>query len=117
MMEFSSAIGDASVLDVLRSIEDKLYERGVLVTVTGDSESDVTISFKVIAARSEQVPALVVAVTAVETQRLDEADWEGLSDYVNDEYLRLRAQLRGEVLDALDESCGQYVTLNGKVVY
>lgn len=117
MMEFSSAIGDASVLDVLRSIEDKLYERGVLVTVTGDSESDVTISFKVIAVRSEQVPALVVAVTAVETQRLDEADWEVLSDYVNDEYLRLRAQLRGEVLDALEESCSQYVTLNGKVVY
>lgn len=116
-MDFSSAACDVSVLDVLGAIEDKLYERGILVTVTGDPESDVTISFKAIGVRNEQVRALVVSVTSVEARGLDESDWEGLSDYVNDEYLRLRAQLRKEVLEALEQSCGQYVTLNGRVVY
>jgi len=116
-MDFSSAASDPSVLDLLRGIEDKLYERGVIVTVTGDSESDVTIAFKVLTVRSEQVPALVVAVTTVEAGGLGEIDWEGLSDYVNDEYLQLRWLLRREVSNALEGSCGQYVTLNGKVVY
>ena len=116
-MEFNSAASDRSVIDVLQSIENKLYESGFLVTVTGDSESDVTIDFEVVTVRSEQVPALVIAVAAAEGRGLDEADWEGLSDWVNDEYLRLRAQLRGEVLEALEKSCGQYVTLNGRVVY
>lgn len=116
-MNFSEASHHAAVLEVLRSIEDKIYERGVLVTVTGDSESDVTISFKVVTTRGEEVPALMIAVTAVASRNLERADWESLSDYINDEYLQVRPLLGKEVLAGLDESCGQYVTLNGQVVY
>jgi hypothetical protein len=77
----------------------------------------VTITFKVITVHGEQVPALVIAVTAAEAQRSEEADWEGLSDYVSEEFAQLRSQLRREVQNALETSCGQYVTLNGRVIY
>jgi hypothetical protein len=116
-MDFNSAANDISTLDVLRSIEDKLYERGLLVMITGDSEGEVTINFTTITLSEEEIPALLISVVAAESDVTDKADWEGLSDYVNDEYLGLRPLLRRDVLAALDESCGQYVTFNGRFVY
>jgi hypothetical protein len=116
-MNFAQAASDESVIDALQSIENKLYERGVLVTVTGDAGSDVTIAFKEVLHQGESVPALVIAISVNESALLDEPDWEGLSDYVNEEFRHLRAGIRTDALAALQESCGQYVTLNGRVVY
>lgn len=116
-MDFRSAATDSTVLDLLRSIEDKLYERGTLVKVTGDSESNVTISFNTIAVRGEQVHALVIAVETTKAPDLNSSDWESLSDCVNEEFLQNRSLIQRNILSVLDLSCGQYVMLNGKIVY
>lgn len=115
-MNFSEAAADASVIDALRSIEDKLYEHGDLVTATGDSECQVTIAFMAMTFRGEEVHALVIALTA-HVEACGTADWEGLSDCVGGELEQARSSLRPDVLVALDDSCGQFVMLNGVVVY
>lgn len=115
-MNFSEAAADASVIDALRCIEDKLYERGDLITATGDSECQVTIAFMTITFRGEEVAALVIALTG-HVEAGGSADWEALSDGVGGELLQARSSLRPDVLAALDDSCGQFVTLNGAVVY
>jgi hypothetical protein len=45
-MNFSEAAANESVLDVLRCIEDKLFETGALVSATGDPESDLSLRFE-----------------------------------------------------------------------
>jgi hypothetical protein len=116
-MDFQEAARDGSVIDLLRRIEDKLHERGFLVTATGDTESDVTIAFKSIVDQGENVPALVIAITSNAPTASDDVDWESISDYVSEKYLDLRNELFEAVQRALEESCGQYVAFNGRIVY
>lgn len=116
-MNFKDAARDESVIGLLRRIEDKLYERGFLVTTTGDPESDVVIAFESIMDRGEEVPALIIAITSNAPITSNDANWEGISDYVNEKYLDLQNELSDAAQKALEESCGQYVTLNGMIVY
>lgn len=63
-MNFSEAAANESVLDVLRCIEDKLFETGALVSAVGDPESDVSLRFETMRVDGEALPVLVIAVTS-----------------------------------------------------
>jgi hypothetical protein len=63
-MNFSEAAANESVLDILRCIEDKLFETGALVSATGDPESDVSLRFETMRVGGETLPVLVIAVTS-----------------------------------------------------
>lgn len=113
-MNFREAAADDSVVDVLRSIEDKLYETGMLVSATDDPESDVTIAFKEIVVGGKEIPALVISVCANVPSGAGEFDWEAVRHYVIEKYSTLQDELPGDVREPLLDSLGPVVFLNGK---
>lgn len=116
-MNFIEAAENDQVADLLQSIEDKLRERGLLVTATGDNESDVTISFKSILHQGEEGPYLVISISSSAHGNADSDVWEEISDYVNEKYSDARESLPDDVQSALDDIYGQVVIVNGMTVY
>jgi hypothetical protein len=112
-MNFGAAAFDESVVDVLRCIEDKLYETGMLVTATNDPESEVTIAFKKIVVGGEEICALVVSVNANLSSGLGRLDWASICRYVIEKYSTLQDDLPEEVREPLLDSLGPVVFLNG----
>lgn len=113
-MDFKEAAANEAVVDVLRCIEDKLYETGMLVTVTDDPESQVTIAFKVIVVRGEESPALVISVNANVSTSSCRLDWEGVRGYVINKFSTLQDELTEDVRELLLDCRGPVVFLNGE---
>jgi hypothetical protein len=113
-MEFKEAAADDSVVDVLRSIEDKLYETGMLVSATDDPDSDVTIAFREIVVGGKQTPALVISVSASVPSDLGGCDWDAVRHYVIEKYSTLQDELPEDVREPLLDSLGPVVFLNGQ---
>lgn len=112
-MDFREAVADESVVDILRSIEDKLYETGMLVTATNDPASEVTIAFKEIVVGGEEIHALVISVDANVPSTSEHLDWEAIRHYVIEKYSALQDELPECVREALLDSLGPVVFLNG----
>lgn len=115
-MHIKDAATQDIVMDVLESIENKLYETGLLASATGDPESDVSLRFTSTLLRDEKTQALEIAVTSVAPgvrHRLCSAE---LRNYVLTKYADLQADLPGDVREALLDGIGPVVTLNGTVV-
>jgi hypothetical protein len=112
-MNYREAAIDESAIGVLRSIEDKLYETGMLVTATNDPESEVTIAFKEIVIGGEEIHALVISVGANVPSTSGRLDWEAIRHYVIEKYSTLQDELPEGVREALLDSLGPVVFLNG----
>jgi hypothetical protein len=112
-MKFKEAATNESVVDVLLRIEDKLYETGMLVTATNDSESEVAIAFKEIVIGGEEIHTLVISVDANVHSTSRCLDWEPIRHYVIEKYSTLQDELPEGVRGALLDSLGPLVFLNG----
>ena len=112
-MDAKAAAADESVRDALLRIEDKLYESGVLVTATGDSEAEVTLAFEEVAVGKRKVFAMVVRVVTGRTARTPRSRWQTLWEYVLERYAMLQADFPEDVREALLDCAGPLVFVNG----
>ena len=118
MDDFNLHKNNPDVKSDLEAIEDKLRERGLLVKATGDSESDVTISYDEWGEDDERGLYLVIALTSSSPKKKLNADrFEEISDYVNEKLSDAAEQWPEDVANTLAEIYGQVVLLNGKQMY
>lgn len=106
-----------SVREDIQSIEDKLYERGFLVSATGDQEADVSISFGEWGEGGERGFYWIIAITSDVSDEGDDEKWEELSDYVNDKLSDFADEWPGSVTSFMEDSFGTIILLNGNQVY
>lgn len=116
-MKFKDAAKNDDVVEALQSIEDKLYERGFLVSATGDSECNVTIQFKTLSFNDEEGQYLVIAIDSEEPSKEDFDKFREILYYVVSQFSGLSVSLPKAVLKALEDRTGELVTLNGNVVF
>ncbi len=112
-MNFSEAAADESALDVLRCIEDKLFETGALVAATGDPESEVSLRFETMRVGDEELPVLVIAVTSAVRGVGKRLSCDELRNDVLARYADLMSELPDDVREVLLDCRGPVVTLNG----
>lgn len=112
-MDAKAAAANESVRDALLRIEDKLYESGVLVTATDDSEAEVTLAFEEVALGKSKVFAMVVRVATGRTARTSRSRWQTLRGYVLERYGMLQADFPEDVREALLDCSGPLVFVNG----
>lgn len=118
MVDFNRAKNSSKVKSDLEAIEDKLRERGFLVKATGDSESDVTISYDEWGENDERGPYVVIAITSSSPKKKLNVDrFEEISDYVNEKLSDVAEQWPQDVANTLADIFGQVVLLNGKKMY
>jgi hypothetical protein len=115
-MDPRAAATNEQVREALLRIEDKLYESGVLVTATGDSESEVTIAFEDAAVGEVEVLAMVVRVRVNTQARISRSRWHAVRDYVLERYVMLQADFSSDVREALLDCPGPLVLVNGAVM-
>lgn len=106
-----------AVRDEIDSIEDKLYERGMLVAATGDPDPEVRITFEEWGAGGERGCYWVISITAEEPDEIDEDEFEDISDYVGLKIDEMSQHWSDEVSDAFSDCFGYVVLLNGSQVY
>lgn len=111
-MDFREAAKHEDVVDLLQQIEDKILERGLLVSATRDSESDITLSFDAIPVGGSIAPCLIIDITTSRDVNEAGAPYRRLRDYVLEKYGELSASLPRGVVDALDGSCGPILRVN-----
>lgn len=109
---FREAAQHEDVVDLLQQIEDKILERGLLVSATRDSESDITLSFDAIPVRGLIVPCLIIDITTGRDVNEASASYRRLRDYVLEKYGELSASLPRGVADVLDGSSGPILRVN-----
>lgn len=112
-MDAKAAAANGSVREALLRIEDKLYESGVLVTATGDSEAEVTLAFEEVAVGEGTVFAMVVRIVTGRTARTSRSGWQKLREYVLERYAMLQADFPEDVREALLDCPGPLVCVNG----
>lgn len=112
-MDVKAAVANGSVCEALLRIEDRLYESGVLVTATGDSEAEVTLAFEEVTLGKSKVFAMAVRVVTGRTARTPRSRWQTLREYVLERYAMLQADFPEEVREALLDCRGPLVFVNG----
>lgn len=116
--DFVKHKANAQVKDCLESIEDKLRERGLLTTATGDNESEVTIYYDEYGEDNNKGPHLLISINSTSPRKLlSEEHFEAISDYVNEKIGELSEEWPQDVSAALADIFGQVVLLNGNKVY
>lgn len=115
-MDARTAATNEQVREALLRVEEKLYESGVLVTATGDSESEVTITFEDVAVGDVEVFAMAVRVMANTRARIPRSRWHVLRDYVLERYAMLQVDFPSDVREALLDCPGPLVLVNGAVM-
>lgn len=104
-----------SLSDAMAGIEDKLRERGKLVSLTGDNEADVTLVFVL---SGDDGICLRVDVTASDDATADEDVAEDISDYTTTKIYEAIEELDAELSDEIqDVLFGVEVYMNGEQVY
>jgi len=106
------------VRNALLDIEDKLRERGFLVRLTADPESDVTLHYVEWGESDERGPWLVIAVDSpAAPEGIGAEEAEELSDYVSDKVADASSDWPADAVDLLGAVLGQVVLVNGLKVY
>ena len=106
-----------SVRDDIDAIEDKLYERGLLVASTGDTDAEVRITFDEWGSGGERGLYCIIAITAESSDEIDDAHFEEISDYVGSKIAEVSEFWGSNVREVLSESLGEVVLLNGAQIY
>lgn len=113
-MDILSAASHEQVVDMLHAIEDKLYETGVLVSATGDSEADATIAFREVRIQGKVVVALVVDVATGLPVRPTRSHWTPFRNYVLEKYATLQQALPTAIREGLLDCPGPLLRVNGR---
>jgi ribosomal protein L40E len=106
-----------SVREDIQSIEDKLYERGILVSATGDQEADVSISFGEWGEVGQRGFYWIIAITSNVSDKSGDGKWEELFEYVNEKLSDFEDEWPESVTSLVEDSFGTVVLLNGNRVY
>jgi len=107
---------DNEVDDILRGIEDKLYETGLLVTATGDPESDVTLRFAEHVIDGEEVQALEISICSESPDIHTRFSSDELSSYVLGKLSDFQADISNDSGESPLLMVTPVVLLNGKVL-
>lgn len=107
------AASDEQVVDLLLAIEDKLYETGLLVSVAGNPEADVTIAFRQVIVSGKTVVALVAEVATDQPYNSASSHWDPLRHFIVEKYASLQRALPGPVRERLLDCPGPLVLVNG----
>lgn len=107
------AASDEQVIDLLRAIEDKVYETGLLVSATGNPEADVTIAFRQVIISEKTIVALVVQVTTDQPFESAGSQWAPLRHFVVEKYASLQYALPEPIRERLLDCPGPLVFVNG----
>lgn len=107
------AASDEQVIDLLRAIENKLYETGLLASVTGNPEADVTIAFRQMAISGKAVVALVAEVATDQPFNATSSHWDPLRHFVVEKYASLQGVLPEPPRERLLDCPGPLVLVNG----
>jgi hypothetical protein len=94
-------------------IEDKLYETGLLVAVTGNPGADVTIAFVQMIMGKKEVVALVAEVSTDQPFDTSSSHWDPLRHYVVEKYVSLQKALPEPLRERLLDCPGPLVVVNG----
>jgi len=117
---FIDAGSHDSVLQGLYAIEDKLMETGMLTTLTGDNEADVSIRYEVTAPPDDSTEGcyLVVRITAEgDATKIDGDLAEQMRDYISEKLDDLLTSLDEKVSNELYSSWGELILVNDHKVY
>lgn len=99
--------------DYIQQVEDKVLERGMLVSATGNSEADVTISYETY----NDGPHVVIRINSEGSSVTDEDQLERISDYVNEKLAEGHHLLDPSLVEEAEGIWGQSILLNGEEVY
>lgn len=101
------------VVSILENIENKIYETSKLVSLTGDSEADITISPEV----HDGGPHLFIKIHCNKVD-VQESEAEAFQDYVSEKFDDLKSsQLNDEAQEILDNIWGWGIFINDEQVY
>jgi hypothetical protein len=106
-----------SVREDIQLIEDKLYERGFLVSATGSQQAEVSISFGEWGEGDDRGLYWIIAITSDISKQVDDEKFEEISDYVSGKISDFSDEWPESVNNFIEDSFGQVVLLNGKLVY
>jgi hypothetical protein len=118
--KYLDAGSNEKILDGLYAIEDKLMETGMLTTLTGDNEADVSIRYEVITPPddTEDGPYLVVRITAEgEASAISEQSLEQTRDYISDKLVELLNTVDESISNELYSQWGEIILVNDQRVY
>ena len=121
MVEFKQVANNDIVKNGLEDIEDKLMERGFIVSATGDSEADVSLRYEEYEDKGEIGEYLVIHITSNNAEKEDKDNFEKISNYVSEKVSDMIDGLPSDIKPNLEDSLlnifGQIVLLNGRKVY
>lgn len=101
------------VIRVFESIENKIYENGKLVSLTGDNEADITITPEI----HDGGPHLFIKIHCNKND-VPESEAEAFQDYVSEKFDDLKSsQLSDEAQEIFDNLWGWGVFINDEQVY
>jgi hypothetical protein len=118
--KYLNAASNENILEGLYAIEDKLMETGMLTTLTGDNEADISIRYEVITPPNdpEDGPYLVVRITAEgEASGISEQYLEETRDYISDKLVELLNTVDESISNELYSQWGEIILVNDQRVY
>ena len=101
------------VIRVFESIENKIYENGKLVSLTGDNEADITITPEI----HDGGPHLFIKIHCNKND-VSESEAEAFQDYVSEKFDDLKSsQLNDEAQEIFDNLWGWGIFINDRHIY
>jgi len=107
----------SEVREDIQAIEDKLYERGMLVSATGDHDAQVSISFEEWGEDGDRGLYWVISITSENSNDGDEDEGERISDYVSEKIDEISENWPSSSKALIEDSSGAVVLLNGSILY
>jgi ribosomal protein L40E len=115
--EISALISDAGVQDVLQSIEDKLLERGLVVSLLGGGDPEISIRFERINPYNLDRSSLFIVVNITDEdanpESVDEDDAESIGDFVRDKLSDFSKDFSETTQEILEQIEGAILRING----
>jgi len=106
------------IANMFESIENKLRETGKLTTLTGDNESDVSMSFEDFDdGCGQEWPYVVVRIESDKNPSPTEGDLEAFRDFISDKLIDFESGFSGKSDEIMCSSTGEVILINGKKVY
>lgn len=116
-LDYIKTLQSDELTERIFEIEDKLYERGFLVSAIGDSEAEVHIAFEIYNDQGEDNPYVVIRILSEKYSYKNLDKLEEISDYVNEKIGDALEGMPAELLEASSSVAGQIILLNGRKIY
>jgi hypothetical protein len=105
------------VRDDITSIEDKLYERGLIYKATRDSHASVSVYFRNWVFDGELGPYCIISIRSDDPSIIEEDKYEIISEFVNEKISDLSEDWPSHLKTYVSNIWGYVVLLNEKKIY